>query len=64
MKQNKTQREMAELIGISTSWYSLVENGRYIATNEIKKKLEKAFNIDSNYLLSEAIILENQKDGE
>ncbi len=60
MKENKTQSEFAEKIGMSLPWYSMLENGRYIATKNVKSKLEKAFNMSAGYLLSEVEVIDER----
>lgn len=54
MNEKKTQAQYAEKIGMSLTWYSLLENGRYIATDDIKTKLENSFKVKADYLLTEA----------
>lgn len=56
LKNNETQAQTAKRIGMSQTWYSLLEIGRYIPTDEIKAKLEKTFNQSAEFLLSEAKI--------
>ncbi len=60
MRKNKTQSEFAEKIGMSLPWYSMLENGRYIATENVRNKLEKAFNMSADYLLSEVKVIDER----
>lgn len=48
----KDQAEMAKKLGISRPWYSLLENGRLVPTNAVKKRLEEVLGKPADDLLS------------
>lgn len=45
------QSEVAEKIGISLPWYSLLENGRFVPTDPVKKKIAEVFGESVDELL-------------
>lgn len=54
MTQRKQQGEVAGLLDISRSYYSMIESGRYVLLPDdpIRKRLEKTFNMSADELLS------------
>lgn len=62
LQNGETQTQAAKKIGMSQAWYSLLEIGRYIPTDDMKAKLEKAFGKSAEYLLSE-VELGSEKEG-
>ena len=53
MEAGLKQYELAFLLGCSSTYLSLVENGRIEATTEFKKKAAEIFNIDVEELFAE-----------
>lgn len=43
LRSNKTQREVAESIGIAASTYSMYENGERVPSDSVKVKLANYF---------------------
>ena len=43
--RGKTIQEVADVIGIDQSYYSLVENGKREPSDDIQKKFEAYFNV-------------------
>lgn len=56
--QFKNQKEAAAAVGVSRTWYSLIETGSLKPTEEVCKKLESVFGIPSSNLLREISIAE------
>jgi len=44
--KNWTQQEAAEQIGISRSYYVMVENGKRMPSIQVAQKIERVFGID------------------
>ena len=50
LRGNKTQAEVAEAVGISTSALTMYETGRRVPRDEIKIALARYFNVSVGYL--------------
>jgi bacteriophage CI repressor helix-turn-helix domain len=50
LRGNKTQKEVSEAIGISTSTLGMYETGERIPRDEIKKKIAKYYDVSIEYL--------------
>lgn len=53
LRGNKTQKEVSEAIGISTSTLGMYETGERIPRDEIKKKIAKYYDVSIEYLFFE-----------
>jgi conserved domain protein len=53
LRGDKTQKEVSEAIGISTSTLGMYETGERIPRDEIKKKIAKYYNVSIEYLFFE-----------
>lgn len=54
----KNQYEAAAAVGISRTWYSLIESGSLKPTEEVCRKLESVFGVPASNLLREVTIEE------
>lgn len=52
LARGEDQSEMAKKLGISRPWYSLLENGRLIPTDAVKKRIEEVLGKPADELLS------------
>lgn len=59
MNRGLSQREVAKKLCISRPWYTLIEGGRLIPSNEVKSRLNEMFGEPSEELL-QPIILQGQ----
>ena len=50
LRGDKTQKEVSEAIGISTSTLGMYETGERIPRDEIKKKIAKYYDVSIEYL--------------
>lgn len=55
LKRNMTQRELAELLGMSVNAVSSLETGKSFPPKNTMKRLCKAFGIPQSYLLLSSI---------
>nr|DAK44803.1 MAG TPA: helix-turn-helix domain protein [Caudoviricetes sp.] len=53
LRGDKTQKEVSEAIGISTSTLGMYETGERIPRDEIKKKIAKYYDVSIEYLFFE-----------
>ena len=53
LRGDKTQKEVSEAIGISTSTLGMYETGKRIPRDEIKKKIAKYYDVSIEYLFFE-----------
>jgi len=51
-----SQAEFSKRIGISRPWLSMLENGRLVPTDAVKRKLEMAFGAPAEELLKPAAV--------
>ena len=51
LRGNRTQAEVAEMLGISQSAYSMYENGERIPRDEIKKRIAQFYKRSVNTIL-------------
>ncbi len=58
MSQRMPQDKVAKLTGISRSYYSMIESGRYLLLPEdpIRKRLEKVFKKPADELLKPVVV--------
>ena len=52
MSNGWSQEETATKLGFSRPWYSLLESGRLMPTDDMKQKVVKVFNKPAEFLLS------------
>lgn len=52
VKQNLTQKEMADKTGVSLSTYNLIENGRIRGSQEFWVTLQNEFNLEGGKVWS------------
>ena len=53
LRGDKTQKEVSEAIGISTSTLGMYETGERIPRDEIKQKIAKYYDVSIEYLFFE-----------
>ena len=53
LRGDKTQKEVSEAIGISTSTLGMYETGERIPRDDIKKKIAKYYDVSIEYLFFE-----------